>query len=92
MNKGELVEAIVKNKNSGIESKAAAEKALESVLDAIRGGLKKDKTVQLIGFGNFAVKNRKARKGINPKTGEQIQIKASRTVGFKAGKALKASV
>lgn len=92
MNKAELVEAIVKNKNSGIESKASAEKALVSVLDAIRSGLKKDKGVQLIGFGNFAVKNRKARKGINPKTGEQIQIKASRTVGFKAGKALKASV
>ena len=92
MNKSDLVEAIVKNKNSGIESKAGAEKALQSVLDAIRGGLKKDKAVQLIGFGNFLVKNRKARKGINPKTGESIQIKASRTVGFKAGKALKASV
>ena len=92
MNKSELVEAIVKDKNSGIESKAAAERALESVLTAIRGGLKKEKAVQLIGFGNFVVKNRKARAGVNPKTGEKIQIKASRTVGFKAGKALKASV
>jgi DNA-binding protein HU-beta len=92
MNKSELVEAIVKNKNSGIASKAAAEKALESVLDAVRSGLKKDKAVQLIGFGNFVVKNRKARAGINPKTGEKIQIKASRSVGFKPGKALKASV
>lgn len=92
MNKAELVQNIVKDKNSGIESKAAAEKALEAVLNSIRVGLKKDKGVQLIGFGNFAVKNRKARKGINPKTGESIQIKASRTVGFKAGKALKASV
>ncbi|MBI1870394.1 MAG: HU family DNA-binding protein [Chlamydiae bacterium] len=92
MNKAELVETIVKNKNSGIPSKAAAEKALDSVLTAIRTGLKKDKTVQLIGFGNFMVKNRKARKGINPKTGEQIQIKASRSVGFRPGKALKASV
>jgi DNA-binding protein HU-beta len=92
MNKSELVEAIVKNKNSGIDSKAAAERALESVLDAVRSGLKKDKAVQLIGFGNFVVKNRKARAGINPKTGEKIQIKASRSVGFKPGKALKASV
>lgn len=92
MNKAELVESIVKDKNSGIESKAAAEKALQAVLNSIRTGLKKDKGVQLIGFGNFLVKNRKARKGINPKTGESIQIKASRTVGFKAGKALKASV
>jgi DNA-binding protein HU-beta len=92
MNKSELVEAIVKDKNSGIESKAAAERALESVLDAIRSGLKKDKTVQVVGFGNFVVKNRKARTGINPKTGEQIQIKASRSVGFRPGKALKASI
>ncbi len=92
MNKSQLVETIVKDKNSGIASKAAAEKAIVSVLNAIRTGLKKDKGVQLIGFGNFAVKNRKARKGINPKTGESIQIKASRTVGFKPGKALKASV
>lgn len=92
MNKSELVEAIVKNRNSGIASKVAAEKALEAVLDAVRGGLKKDKVVQLIGFGNFMVKSRKAREGINPKTGEKIKIKASRTVGFKPGKALKASV
>lgn len=92
MNKSGLVEAIAKDKNSGIASKAAGEKALDSLLTAIRTGLKKDKSVQLIGFGNFVVKNRKARKGINPKTGESIQIKASRTVGFKAGKALKAAM
>ncbi|MBI1883128.1 MAG: HU family DNA-binding protein [Chlamydiae bacterium] len=92
MNKSELVETIVKNRESGITSKAAAEKALDSVLNAIRTGLKKDKAVQLIGFGNFVVRNRKARKGINPKTREQIQIKASRSVGFKPGKALKAWV
>lgn len=92
MNKAELIEAIVKNKCANIASKAAAEKALEAVLDGIRGGLKKDKGVQLIGFGNFLVKNRKARNGINPKTGQKIKIKASRTVGFKAGKALKALV
>lgn len=92
MNKASLAETIVKDKSSGIDSKAAAERAIDSVLSAIRTGLKKEKGVQLIGFGNFSVRNRKARKGINPKTGESIQIKASRTVGFKPGKALKASI
>ena len=79
----------MQDKNSGIETKAAAERAVNAFLGGIETGLKKDGVVQLIGFGTFAVKNRAARKGRNPSTGEEIKIKASRTVGFKAGQALK---
>ena len=89
MNKQELVEAVASNKVAGMESKASAERAVSAVLDGIEGGLKKDGMVQLIGFGTFVVKSRAARKGRNPATGAEIQIKASRTVGFKAGQALK---
>jgi DNA-binding protein HU-beta len=60
------------------------------VLDGIAAGSKKDGNVQLIGFGTFAVKARAARTGRNPQTGATIKIKASKTVGFKAGAALKA--
>ncbi len=89
MNKQELIAAVIADKNSGIESKAAAERAINAVLEGIESGLKKDGGVQLIGFGTFSVKTRAARKGRNPATGEEIKIKASRTVGFKAGLALK---
>ncbi|MBN2144211.1 MAG: HU family DNA-binding protein [Candidatus Aureabacteria bacterium] len=89
MNKGELVETILKNKEAGFCSKASAEKALNAVIDGIETGIKKDGCVQLIGFGTFAVKNRAARNGRNPKTGQTIKIKASKTVGFKCGAALK---
>ena len=90
MNKQELIDAILANKEAGIESKAAAARALDAVLDGIAAGLKKDGNVQLIGFGTFAVKSRAARTGRNPQTGATIKIKASKTVGFKAGAALKA--
>ena len=89
MNKADLVEEILKNKEAAFESKAAAERALSAVLGAIEGGIKNDGAVQLIGFGTFSVKKRAARKGRNPQTGATIQIKASKTVGFKAGAALK---
>ncbi|MCK6439950.1 MAG: HU family DNA-binding protein [Planctomycetes bacterium] len=89
MNKAELIEALVKNKKNGFESKASAERACDAVLEGIEQGLKKDQKVQLVGFGTFAVRQRKARTGRNPQTGEQIKIKASRTVSFKVGKALK---
>ncbi len=89
MNKQDLVEAILGNGKSGIETKAAAERAVNAILDGIESGIKKDGFVQLIGFGTFTVKTRAARKGRNPSTGEEIKIKASRTVGFKAGIALK---
>ncbi len=89
MNKQELVETILKDKQGGFDSKASAERAVNAVLDGIEIGLKKDGSVQLIGFGSFAVKNRAARKGRNPATGEEIKIKASRTVSFKAGSSLR---
>lgn len=88
MNKAQLVEKI-QAELGGDTSKASAERALAAVLDCIKAGVKKEKSVQLIGFGTFEVKSRKARKGINPKTGETIQIKASKTIGFKPGAAFK---
>jgi len=88
MNKVELVEAV--QKSLGKEtSKAEAERAVNAVIDGIKVGVKKTKTVQLIGFGTFKVASRKARTGVNPKTGAKIKIKASKTVKFVAGKALK---
>ncbi len=89
MNKQELIDAILADKQSGIETKAAAERAVSAVLSGIEEGIKKDGNVQLIGFGTFSIKNRAARKGRNPSTGEEIKIKASRSVGFKAGAGLK---
>jgi DNA-binding protein HU-beta len=89
MNKQELVLAVLDGSKGGIATKAAAERAVNGVLDGIEAGIKKDGVVQLIGFGTFSVKSRAARKGRNPATGAEIKIKASKTVGFKAGVALK---
>jgi DNA-binding protein HU-beta len=89
MNKAQLIEEVVKNKKADIESKAQAERAVNAVLDGIKSGIKSDGNVQLIGFGTFMVKKRAARMGRNPQTGKQIKIKASKTVGFKAGATLK---
>lgn len=89
MNKGELVEAVAKETKL---SKAAAEKALNAVLGNMTTGLKKTGRVSIVGFGTFTVRKRKARMGRNPQTGEEIRIAASRTVGFKAGKALKEKI
>lgn len=88
MNKAELV-AEVQKLLGNETSKAAAERAVEATFEAIQAGIKKDKSVQVIGFGTFAVVNRAARKGVNPKTGKPIQIKASKNVKFKAGSSLK---
>jgi DNA-binding protein HU-beta len=85
MNKAELVENI----QGEFESKAKAERAVNSVIEAIKSGIKQNGKVQLVGFGTFTIKKRKARTGRNPQTGDQIKIKASRTVGFKPGKTLK---
>ena len=91
MNKGELTEKVQKALG-GDTSKSAAEKAVGAVIDAIAAGVKKDGNVQLIGFGTFEVRKRKARMGRNPKTGESMKIAASKTVGFKPSKALKESL
>lgn len=90
MNKAELIEAVQKNLG-GETSKRAASDALEAVLDAIAKGVKKA-PVQLIGFGTFKKVDRKARTGRNPKTGEAMKIKASKTVRFSPSSALKSSL
>ena len=92
MNKQGLVEAILKNKDANIDTKAQAERAINAVLAGIAAGLKKDANVQLIGFGTFKVNHRAARTGRNPKTGDEIQIAAANVPAFVAGKALKESV
>ncbi len=90
MTKAELIEKMAMD--AGI-SKTAAIAALNSFIDSVTKTLKKkDEKVTLIGFGTFSKGQRKARKGRNPKTGEPIKIKASKTVKFKAGKKLKAAV
>lgn len=89
MNRAALNEAVAKEMG---DSKAAADRAVGAVLDAIQKGLKKHGEVSLVGFGTFKVKKRGARMGRNPKTGEQIKIKPSKSVGFKAGRPLKESL
>jgi DNA-binding protein HU-beta len=89
MNKAELISAI--STNSGL-SKKDSEKALSAVITSITDALKAGEKVQLVGFGVFEVKNRAARMGRNPKTKEAIEIPASKTPQFKAGKAFKAAI
>lgn len=89
MNKKQLVELVAQEMD---KSKLEAEAAVNVVIDCIKKGIKQDQVVQLIGFGSFNVRKRKARKGRNPKTGAAIKIKASKTVAFRAGKALKDSL
>jgi DNA-binding protein HU-beta len=71
---------------------AAARKTMAGLLGTITASLKKNQRVQLAGFGTFIVTKRGARKGINPRTGAAIRIKASRSVRFKVGRTLKNSV
>ncbi|MBB3060753.1 MULTISPECIES: nucleoid-associated protein HU-beta [Microbulbifer] len=89
MNKSELIEAIAASADI---PKAAAGRALDAMVDSITGALKKGDQVALVGFGTFAVKERAARTGRNPRTGDEIQIPAAKVPGFKAGKALKDAV
>lgn len=88
MNKAELIETIQKALGKETSKKAAGD-ALTAVLDSIVKGVKKDKVVQLIGFGTFKVAARKARKGRNPKTGAAMTIKASKSVRFVPSSAIK---
>tara|TARA_B100000085_G_scaffold87429_1_gene78905 strand:- start:53 stop:325 length:273 start_codon:yes stop_codon:yes gene_type:complete len=90
MNKGQLIEAVQKSLGKDT-TKAAAEAAVNAVLDTITKNVKKA-PVQIIGFGTFAKVKRAARNGINPKTKEPIKIKASTSVKFKPGAKLKAAV
>ncbi|QPQ55550.1 HU family DNA-binding protein [Allosphingosinicella flava] len=89
MNKQELISAVAET--SGL-SRSDASKAVESVFDTITGALKKGDEVRLVGFGTFACSQRKASTGRNPRTGEPMQIKASKQPKFKAGKSLKDTV
>ncbi len=90
MKKDGLVEAVMKN--AGIETKKQATQAVEAVFDAIVKTMSRGEEVGITGFGTFRVAKRAARMGINPKTGEKIQIKASTKPKFRAGKLLKEAV
>lgn len=89
MTKPEFVAAVAENAGT---SKADAERVVSAALDTISGALSKGESVQFVGFGTFEVRNRAARMGVNPKTGEKLQIKASKAPAFKAGKKLKDAV
>ena len=89
MNKSQLIDKIA----DGAEiSKAAAGRALDSFIDAVSDALKEGDQVALVGFGTFAVRERAARTGRNPQTGQTIEIAAAKVPAFKAGKALKDAV
>lgn len=89
MNKSELIAALADKTKM---TKRDAEKVLDTFVDTVSGSLAKGEKVQLIGFGTFDVKKRPARTARNPRTGEEIKIKASKSPSFKAGKALKDKV
>jgi|TARA_B100000686_G_scaffold70757_1_gene76566 DNA-binding protein HU-beta len=89
MHKVDLQEKIANE--AGI-SKAAAGRAIDSILGNITKSLKKGESVSLVGFGTFKISNRSARVGRNPRTGEEIKIKASKSPRFSAGKGLKEAV
>lgn len=86
MNKSELVDAVAESADL---SKASAARAVDAMVDAITKTLKKGDSVALLGFGTFLVRERAARSGRNPRTGETIKISASKVPAFKPGKALK---
>ncbi|MFH0906829.1 MAG: HU family DNA-binding protein [bacterium] len=88
MTKDQLIDEVTK----GCSSKKEAADAVNAVFDTIMSTLSKGEEVVLTGFGKFSVSNRAARQGVNPRTGEKIQIAATKVPKFKAGKALKDAV
>jgi DNA-binding protein HU-beta len=86
VNKAELTDAVAAKTDL---TKADASRAIDATIDAISGALSSGDNVALVGFGTFSVRHRAARQGRNPQTGATIQIQASKSAGFKAGKALK---
>lgn len=86
MNKTDLISQVAESTEL---SKKDATKAVDAVFEAIASALQSGDKVQLVGFGNFEVRERSARKGRNPQTGEEIEIPASKIPAFKPGKALK---
>jgi DNA-binding protein HU-beta len=89
MNKGQLIEAVATQLGG---SRAAASRAVDAVINCITHGIKGDDNVTISRFGTFTKKNRKARVGRNPITREPMEIKASRTVGFRPSQNLKAEI
>lgn len=89
MNKSELIDAVAEQADL---SKAAAGRAVDAVFEVVANSLKDGEAVTLLGFGTFSVRERAARSGRNPRTGEMIQIGASTLPVFKPGKALKEAV
>ncbi|NIP71908.1 MAG: HU family DNA-binding protein [Gammaproteobacteria bacterium] len=89
MNKAELIEAVAASADL---SKAAATRAVDAVFDAVTNSLKGGDQVTIVGFGTFQVRERAARTGRNPRTGETLNIAAAKVPSFKAGKALKDAV
>jgi DNA-binding protein HU-beta len=89
MNKNELIEAMAEKTGS---SKAEASRAVTALTDIISEALKNGDSISLVGFGTFEVRERTERTGRNPKTGEELKIKAARVPAFKPGAALKAAV
>ncbi|WP_019534069.1 HU family DNA-binding protein [Paenibacillus ginsengihumi] len=89
MNKTDLINKVAEVTEL---SKKDATKAVEAVFDAISEALQAGDKVQLVGFGNFEVRERSARKGRNPQTGEEIEIPSSKVPAFKPGKALKEGI
>ena len=88
MNKGDLINEVAKV----VSTKKEAQEAVDCVFSSITKAMKTGDTVTLVGFGTFKVVERKARKGRNPQTGEEIDIKASKAPKFTAGKVLKEAV
>lgn len=89
MNKTDLINAVAEKSEL---SKKDAAKAVDAVFETVMDSLAKGEKVQIIGFGNFEVRERAARKGRNPQTGEEIEIPANKVPAFKAGKALRDAV
>jgi DNA-binding protein HU-beta len=89
MTKAEIVEKMSKDADI---PKLTARKALDSFIEGVKKSLKKGKKVSLVGFGTFSVSRRAARNGRNPRTGEAMKIKASKTPKFKATKAFRGSI
>lgn len=89
MNKAELVEAVAQAADI---SKAAASRAVDAMVNSVTDALKEGEQVTIVGFGTFLVRERGARSGRNPRTGEAIEIKASKVLSFKAGKTLRDAI
>lgn len=88
MTKQELIDAVMKNQDGNTTKKAVTE-MVDTLFDTMAKTIKKEKKFTYPGFGTFSLRERKARTGRNPQTGESIQIKKSKTIGFRPAKSLK---